>query len=386
MAGSVQYARHVKRYYVAWYQPVVVLQPDGTTKKKGKVYKIYTYKGEFMYSQKTGDKLLALMESDVENGTFRIERYLRGATDVVPYIRKWLETVSPTLSPATRKDYRNSIENHLAPFFEDKGVSLHEIEYDTLMELLGSIDREGKGRMNVIYCLHECLEYAVKSHRIARMPSFPERSKYQLVKTVIKWLPSPRQRAIIEAIPVDHQPIFWFLKYHLRRPGEAMALHKEDFENGVFTIHRSFSNKELVPKTKTGEIHITPMVGAFAPYLEIEMDKQRAAGIISPYFFVYPEGRKEGLHYTHKTLNTLWNNACKKAGENIRLYAGLKHSSAGQFINELGYSKSELKEAGDWSRLESVDKYAELELSRKRDLLEGTLHVIRPAEKKAEEE
>ena len=50
-------------------------------------------------------------------------------------------------------------------------------------------------------------------------------------------------KAVIGAIPLRDQPIFWWLKYTLRRPAEAMALLKEDFKDGMFTVHRSFSAK-----------------------------------------------------------------------------------------------------------------------------------------------
>ena len=62
------------------------------------------------------------------------------------------------------------------------------------------------------------------------MPLFPEEKKYNIVDPIIKWLPEERQIKVIRAIPEIHQPIFWWLKYHLRRPSEAMALHRCDYD------------------------------------------------------------------------------------------------------------------------------------------------------------
>ena len=104
------------------------------------------------------DKLLAMMQSDVERGVFHIEKYTKQQTDVIPYLNSWIEAVKATLSPATEKDYRNSIRNHLEPFFSDHPYQLHEIQYDVLVMLLNSIARKGKGKANVMYCLHAALE------------------------------------------------------------------------------------------------------------------------------------------------------------------------------------------------------------------------------------
>jgi hypothetical protein len=87
-----------------------------------------------------------------------------------------------------------------------------------LCRLLGDIKRTGKGRKNVMYCLRECLVHAFKSNRIPTMPMFPEENKYNIIDPIIQWLPEDRQIKVIKAIPEVRQPIFWWLKYHLRRP------------------------------------------------------------------------------------------------------------------------------------------------------------------------
>ena len=60
----------------------------------------------------------------------------------------------------------------------------------------------------------------------------------------------------------------------------------------------------------------------------------------------------------------------KRAGEDIDLYSGLKHSSCSQFVNEKGLSESELQMITDHARLESVRRYAKTEVKRKKELLE----------------
>jgi hypothetical protein len=158
-----------------------------------------------------------------------------------------------------------------------------------------------------------------------------------------------------------------------------MALRKDDFKDGIFVVHRGFSDKKYIKRTKTGEIHYVPMVTGFQPFTIIEQAKQKEHGIISPYYFVNPVSRKPEKHYTLVFLERLWKVACNTVGENINLYQGTKHSTASQMINERGYSQSELQMAGDWARLESVKKYGKVEVGARRVLLEGKVIDIKAA-------
>ena len=361
MKGSIHFRKDRGYFYVQWY-----------SKPQNRHYKIYKYKGEFMFDRRIAEKLLAVMQGDHENGTFQIEKYTQNMwTDVIPYLWEWLDAVKPRLSPATYKDYQNSIKNHLTPFFKENPVQLHEIQYDILMKLLNSIKRKGKGKANVMYCLHRCFDFAYRSRRIAEIPPFPEKADYNIVEPTIKWLPEDRQMAIINNIPEIHRPIFLWLKYHLRRPSEAMALFKEDFDGDVFIIRRSISARQLIERTKTGIEHLIPCHSDFKPIIT-QMAK-REVQIMSPFFFTCPSSRMPGKRYTQSIMSRLWKDACERAGESISMYAGLKHSSCSQYINQKGLSISDLQTITDHARLESVKRYARTEVARKRELLESKI-------------
>jgi len=366
MKGSIQQHSKYKYYYVAWSE-------------KGKVHTVSRYKGFLcrdgeiagMTGRQMAERLLLLMRADVENGTFRLEKWKGEApSDIIPYLWKWLEEDGKSLSPATYKDYENSIKNHLTPWFQKNPYQLHELQYDVLCRLLNAINRTGKGKKNVMYCLRRCLLHAFKSNRIPTMPIFPEARKYNIIEPVIQWLPEDRQIKIILAIPEEHQPIFWWLKYHLRRPSEAMALHRIDYdkEQNAFVIRRTFSSKQLVQHTKTKKIHIIPCHREFKKI----MDKMPVR-IDSPYFFVNPKGKlkDEYYHYQHDYLVDLWHKACGRVGEAIDMYSGLKHSSCSQYINEKHYSIDQVQMLTDHARRESVTKYASVMLEEKRRLMEG---------------
>ena len=364
MKGSVQKHNKCNYFYVAWSE-------------KGKLHTISRYKGflcrDGQISGMTGrdmaERILSLMRADVENGTFRIEKYKgEQQSDIIPYLGTWIEEEKKTLSPATQKDYENSIKNHLIPWFKKNSYQLHELQYDVLCRLLNDIKRTGKGKKNVIYCLRRCLVHAFKSNRIPAMPLFPEEKKYNIVDRIIKWLPEERQIKIIRAIPEIHQPIFWWLKYHLRRPSEAAALQRIDYdkEQDAFLIRRTFSAKQMVDHTKTKKQHLIPCHSEFKKIMQ-----KMPLRINSPYFFVNPHGKLDGKHYAIATMEEIWHTACAKVGEDIEMYSGLKHSSCSQYINEKHYSIDQLQMLTDHTRRESVMRYASVQLDEKRRLFEG---------------
>ncbi len=358
MSGSIQ--KYSGSYYVSWYN-----------KETKKMVKIYRYKGEKMYHKKTAQKLLAIMQSDVENGVFFLDKFTKKEfSDVIPFIDTWIKNIKGSLSPATYKGYQSYIKNHIKPYFNKfNQLTLPDIQLNILRDFKNSIDLAPKSILNVMYCMHAILDEAKRSRRILHMPSFPKKKEYQLIKKPILWLPESRQLSLLEQIPEEHQPIFYFLKYHLRRPAEACALQKEDFTDDVFTISRSISARKIVNKTKTGEIHTIPMHPDFEMFLEIEKKKHIQYGVISQFFFINPGAKKAGKRYTNESLNTIWRAACKKAGEDIDLYSGLKHSSCSQYINEKGLSESELQIITDHARIESVRSYAKTEVKRKKELM-----------------
>ena len=142
MKGSIQKHNTCHYYYVAW-------------RDKGKLYTVSRYKGFLcrdgevagMTGREMAERVLSLMRADAENGTFRIEKWTgQTRSDIVPYLTEWLEEDGRSLSPATRKDYENSIKNHLIPWFRKNPYQLHELQYDVLCRLLNDINRTGRAR------------------------------------------------------------------------------------------------------------------------------------------------------------------------------------------------------------------------------------------------
>ncbi len=360
MKGSVLFERDRGYWVVNW--------PE-----KGKVHKVRWYKKDRMYHKKYAEACLRDIQRDYENGlagngSFNIDRYKGKVlyTDVIELFENWLEIIQERRKPATYKGYKSYFKNWIKPFFEQNSIMLHEIQLDTLDKLLSSIKLEPKGRYNVMAAFHRFMVYIKRSRKIQALPDFPEKEDYDLVEPTIKWLPEERQMKIINQIPEEHRPIFLWLKYHLRRPAEACALHREDYDPiaNVFIIRRSISARKLVERTKTNAEHVIPCHSIFE---DTAKALHRNPG---QFFFRNPLGRMKGKRYGGYTLNRIWKKACTKVGENIDMYSGLKHSSCSQYVNEKGMSLSELQIITDHARLESVRKYARVEVARKRELME----------------
>lgn len=360
MDGNI-YKRHDgKAYYVRWYDKI-----------QKKYFNIYRYKGDVMRHRDYARKLRSVMQSDWESfkagsASWRIEKYIgKGGTDVIEYFEDWLLTKADK-KPATIKGYKSYFKNWIRPFFEKYNVQLHEIQLDTLDKLLRSIKLTWKGKHNVMSCFHTFMDYAWRARRIPEMPPFPKKEDYNLVEPVISWLPEVYQMRVIEAIPEVHRPIFLFLKYHVRRPGEACAMYKIDYDifKGVFIIRRAVSARKVVHSTKTAKEHEFPCHSNFK---DIAVRLSQQPGM---FMFINPRARKEGQRYTLESLNRLWKAACKKTGEKIDMYSGLKHSTCNQLINEKGLSISELQMVTGHARIESVAKYAKVGMERIRELME----------------
>ena len=380
MSGSIHLRKDVKHpyWFINWYDADIM---------RGR-HISHNLRGERMHKTHPQDDpkldrglhaanvLLSQMQSDVENRTFRLEKYTNlGWTDVVEYYEKWLHAMETEIkrSPATIKGYRSYLNNWIKPFFQQHPVMLHEIQLDTLYKLKGFIKLEPKTTLNIIMAFHSFMDFCKRSNRIQIMPEFPKLEDYDLEEPDFDWLWEEEQMLVINSIDEVHRPIFLWLKFHFRRPCEACALHKVDYDpiNNSFTVRRSISARILVNRTKTRKkkrsaIHYIPCHSDFTHFAKRLLNMN----LESPFLFVNPLARREGKRYTNESLNIIWKRACKKVGVDIKLYHGLKHSSCTQFINEKGGSDEELQMLTDHARIDSVSYYRKIGLDRKRELME----------------
>jgi integrase len=369
MSGSISFEKDRGRWSVSWYM-------------NGKRIKIRRYKGEYMYHEKIAQKCLSLIQGRYEQYTegvctFNIEEFTgNNWTDIATFHKEFMEEVVKTsCRPSTIKDYKGYWENWLGPFFIEHPIMLHEIQLDVITKLKNTIkNRAPKTVYNIVNYLHTFLVFAHRSGKIPVVPSFPLKKEYDLVEPKFKWVEEDEQFILINAIPEIHQPIFLFLKYHYRRPGEACALQWGDYDeiNEVFTIQRTFSDRKLVESTKTRAVHYIPCDPDFAPIMQ-ELKRQaldQSDVHLDDFIFQNHRGRMEGKPYTTNGLRKIWNKARKITGIDIELYKGTKHSSCTQFVNSKGGTIDELQILTDHARRDSVERYAKVGVERKRKMME----------------
>lgn len=369
MKGSIHRRSDLNHpwYYIKWYW-------------EEKYYTIAWSNGRMMYNLKGPDgaeKLLHQMQGDAESGAFSLEKYLRGQSQVVPFLYEWLEECKGNWSPGTYRGYCSLVRNHLEKYFSKHQYALPEVQLNVINKIKNELQLTPKGKKNVVDCLHSAMDYACRSRLIDFMPKFPKRGDYQIEDADPKYISPDIQREIIEAMPIQHRPIFLFLAYHMRRPSEAMRLMKEDYDpvRKCFKIQRGISSNQEVEFTKTKKRHEIPCSNMFIPVLE----SLKTEYPFSPYIFTTRESKHPHKRYTRAILGRLWKDACKKVGVTISLYEGTKHSTAQYYLDQ-GYSYEQLQIITDHASKESVKRYAHALLENKRALLDGDvvpLEIVR---------
>jgi len=322
-------------------------------------------------------KLLSLMQARWEQHiegkcAFSIEEFTGARwSDVCEFYRLWMaEVIEPNRRPATIHSYWSYFRNWIEPFFVAHPAMLHEIKLDTLNRLLNTLKLEPKGKLNVIMAVRSMLEYAWRTERIPSVPPFPKREQYGIVQRVPEWLSLSDRDKVMAQIPTEHKPIFEWLSLHYRRPGEACALHKADYDqiNNAFWIRRALSKRQIVESTKTHAIHFVPCDSSFTATARRLINQDAD----SPYMFVNVRSRHKdkGGRYTLEALRNVWYLACKQAGvRRIWPYRGTKHTSCTAFIED-GGTLDELQMLTGHARRDSLKHYAEVTLARKRQLME----------------
>jgi integrase len=363
MKGSIKFEQDRGTCCVWWYVPA-----------KKRSIPIRHYYGIKLYSQELAEKLLALIQGTYERAQrgeciFRIENFVKGTSiDVIELFESWLRTKA-NLKPGGLSAYQSHFRTWIKPFFAFRQIALHEITLDVLHQLKISIENRGKSPKmvkNVMDTMRAFMAYAWRNGNIAAIPPFPLKSEYGLGEKSIPTIPRDIQFKIIKLIPEKHRPIFYWLALHPgRRPGEAMAIYKKDYNRfkACFVIRRTISDRKLVEFPKNNKHHEAACHESFEPFLE---ELLAADG---PHLFVNPLARRAGKRYTDSTLNNLWANACKDFGVQISMYNGLKHSTLDYYYNDLGVPLTDLMDLTGHQNLDYIKHYTRMKIRRQKSLL-----------------
>lgn len=268
------------------------------------------------------------------------------------YIRAWFARRAEEidLPDGISRSYLKSAEscarNHLLPAFGD--LNIREINESQVEKFRLSLSKSLsiKTKKNIFGLLHKILKDAKKLGDIQRLPEFPT-IKYDYPP--IKWIDEEDQARILaqETNPV-YRALFLFLMKQGCRPNEARALRWEkiNFDRNLVTIDAVIDEGVYRGHTKTRDIRTLPIHPDVRAVLE-KLPTLAQAG----YVFTLPPtysrpGRwpgdavicrcpssSVGQPLSENTVNAAWRRNTKKAGIEISLYQGTKHSGGSQAIN-----------------------------------------------------
>lgn len=166
---------------------------------------------------------------------------------------------------------------------------------------------------------------AFQRRDIILLPDFP---KIEAREPVLRWIDKETQMSILThaGCPVRYAFLL-FLCEQGCRPNEARALKwgTIDFKADEVVISAGFDLNRYKTYTKENDVRYLPLhPGVKEALLKIKPD------IANPDHFVF---QLEGKPITRDRAHSIWKKATGKAGIEITMYEGTRHSFASQAIN-----------------------------------------------------
>lgn len=387
MKGSIRLRDNVRHPYwcVAWYDPRTRNNVTITRYIDGSIlYQTHQDPARCQGYQRA-QKILTAMRADIDRGLISeseiIDRYNQPQySNVVDLMDQWLSLVK---NPGTKKRYASYVNHHFRPFFQSERVMLHEINLSVLYKLKDSLTSaktknplEPKGQWCAMSAFSTFLTFAFRCGKIDRVPPFPRKAEYGMARGKVPvWLTKEDHDKVMAEIPAEDRDVFLFAYYTFRRPSEACALYKTDYNaiSDSFTIQRGVSVHQVVPYTKTHQIHTVPCKSQIRDMIHrrLSMDTD------SPFMFVNRRATGDGGRYNLDSLNLILRGAFKRAGVRpVTTYNFLKHSACTHYLLGVWSSEldpgtvDELKMITDLTQ-EAIEHYAAIVLDRKRRLMEA---------------
>jgi integrase len=229
-------------------------------------------------------------------------------------------------------------------------INIREINEGHLEDFLNTLPPElaPKTVSNILGILHKILADALRRRDIQRLPGFP---RISVPETQIKWITREEQEEVLKHVKctVTHA-CFTFLMFTGCRPGEARALRWEDinWKNQTVTIHAAMDQEEYRPCTKEKDVRLLPLHPTVLSVIS------RLPRNISGYVFTL-----NGIPLTGNQIYKAWMRSAAKAGININLYQGTKHSLGCQLLNS-GVREDVLQALFGHKDRKSTKRYAKM--------------------------
>jgi len=345
---------------------------------KGRKIKIYSFRdGQPLSSWELAKRACEVIQHEIESGEFDPSKWVKSDVKKFFFSRlteEYLHERKKVLSPAGFRAKRTWFRQYILPFFASKDVrDLRAYDLNAFLNHLLEKEGEKKKKLSlstvkkIFVELKAFLNWCLRQELIERLPAFPD---IKVSEPVIKFISPEQQAKILEALPQEHRPIVAFLFATGCRVGEARALQWDCIfiEEGFLVIRRTFSDSIIKEIPKEGRQKVIPLVGGIKEIIEEQARDKKS-------FFVFPykdSRRKERwIPYPQKTLNRIFQEACRKAGiEGVTLYQAARHSFAVSRLAE-GFSYEEIGAALGHSSPQTTRRYARLRAEQVKSIFEG---------------
>jgi len=314
--------------------------------------------GQALDSYVRAKKLLAIINTELEQHTFDLTKYVKSETEkfyVCNLLDGFVSNKKKDIAPSYQKDYKRYIVI-AKDYWKTKDVrdiTKHDIK--KYREHCQALYPNGKSAKNLfdnyktfmIYCMDE---YEI----INRVPKFED---IEFKKPEVMWCMPEEQIYLFNLIENEQDRAFvHFLALHGCRPGEARALLCKDVDlrTNTMLLSKTFSGKIIREqrKGKKAQPASIPIHGELLQYITERVKKN----LPDAFLFVNP---RTGRPYSSGALERLWNEVRKKAklpDKKLKLYGATRHSIASQLANS-GASQFLISKTLCHSDIRTSEKY-----------------------------
>ena len=351
MKGSVHWDKKARRYFIAIYW-------------EGRQHRIWRHpvSGEPFWAEKSAEKQLSRIRTEVDDGTFHPRHWKKGAPLLVPaYVETYLSAIRQSVAPGTLAHYQSRLRRHVAPFFSRRDI--RAVRYSHLLDFYNHL-LESDLKKSTAACVMDALRHMFSfAHRSEDIRSIPPWPKVARENPPIEFLTIEQQELIFGAIPEAHRPIFLFTAEFGLRIGESIALQRDCIRDGMVHIWRTVSRDRVMdrPKARFRSLPLTDFGRAILDDLP---------PVASPFVFTNCASRSPGMRYSHKALYRHWRRAKKATGIEIPLKNATRHSLGCQLL-EMGVDFEAVRQMYGHTSYEMVRRYAERTPATLKTILES---------------
>jgi len=301
---------------------------------KGHNYRLDGHK-QPIYSQKQAQKMLGYLQTQYDRDPKRFDHQTYGRDKRLIIENAWERYTEESPCGVARRRQRDQLfENYIKPTFGKH--SIKDVHFTDLDEWARKIQGrfEASYLKNITSTFRHFFKFWHQREMIDRIPGFPT---VTVPRKEILWLTQEQQAQVHEFIPVQHLPIFRFLRDYGRRSSEACNLRRDDID---------LAKKQIrVWNSKTNQANWLPLGEEFEKWLvggdvtaKVDVGKQTTPirdGHCPPTNLFYIFSTQTGKPYTRQILYDIWHRANVKANEHygtpiVSNYEGNRKSFASQ--------------------------------------------------------